>query len=281
MTLKVVKKKKVRLLLHLLFPILNLKKGKIVCLNNFSKVEENSDSDESELIDESLSEAYKQMYESWVKVCSENRSLVKKNKELSFEIKQLTSLNEDFEKEITSKNVEINKLSKDLDTLEKNVRMLNPRSTIFEDIQNAGQKGHVGLGASSSQKPKKTVFISAGMLSPDVAVPSALKSVATSSRSVSIKETQTVGKCKGKNEKFIPTCHFCGRKGHIRPRCFTLMNFAKNEFFEKLNYFDNGKRAKREKAQPKKMWIEKKKLSHEGTVSDLPKLGKVFDDECN
>lgn len=144
-------------------------------MNNFSKVEEKSDSDESELTDESLSEAYKQMYESWVKVCSENQSLMKKNKELSFEIKQLTSLNEDFEKEIISKNVEINKLSKDVHTLEKNVRMLNPGSTIFEDIQNAGQKDHVGLGASSSQKPKKTIFISEGMLSPDVDVPSALK----------------------------------------------------------------------------------------------------------
>lgn len=59
------------------------------------------------------------------------------------------------------------------------------------------------------------------------------------------------------------------------------MNFSKNELFEKLNYFYNGKREKREKAQPKKMWIEKKKMAHEGTVSDLPKLGKYFDVECN
>ena len=25
---------------------------------------------------------------------------------------------------------------------------------------------------------------------------------------------------KMKNEKFVPTCHYCGVKGHIRPSCF-------------------------------------------------------------
>lgn len=61
-----------------------LKKEKLFASINFLKDEENSDSDESELTDESLSEAYKQMYESWVKVCYENLSLVKKNEQLSF-----------------------------------------------------------------------------------------------------------------------------------------------------------------------------------------------------
>ena len=38
------------------------------------------------------------------------------------------------------KNDEISKLTKDLDNLNKNVRMLNPGSTVFEKIQNAGQQ---------------------------------------------------------------------------------------------------------------------------------------------
>ena len=81
-----------------ILPVSKSENEKIVCLNNVSKDEENSDSDESELNDESLSESYKKMYGSWVKVCSENRSLVSKNKDLSFKIKQLTDLNENFEK---------------------------------------------------------------------------------------------------------------------------------------------------------------------------------------
>ena len=84
-----------------------------------------------------------------------NRTLVSKNKELSIKIKTLIEMNELLENDIISKNDEISKLTKDLDNLNKNVRMLNPGSTVFEKIQNAGQQGHIGLGASSSQKAQK------------------------------------------------------------------------------------------------------------------------------
>ncbi|XP_030502342.2 uncharacterized protein LOC115717496 [Cannabis sativa] len=29
------------------------------------------------------------------------------------------------------------------------------------------------------------------------------------------------------NDKFIPTCHFCNREGHIRPKCYKLQNYLK------------------------------------------------------
>ena len=116
----------------------------MVCLNNFTKGND-SDSDESELNDESLGEAYKKLYGSWEKVCTDNRTLVSKNKELSVKIKTLIEMNELLENDIISKNDEISKLTKDLDNLNKNVRMLNPGSTVFEKIQNAGQQGHIGL----------------------------------------------------------------------------------------------------------------------------------------
>ena len=40
---------------------------------------------------------------------------------------------------------------------------------------------------------------------------------------------------KRKNKSFVPICHFCGIKGHIRPRCFTLMNLLENNY-DKTNY---------------------------------------------
>lgn len=64
-------------------------------------------------------------------------------------------------------------------------------------------------------------------------------------------------KSKGENTVFILTCHFCGRKCHIRPRCFTLMNFAKNKLFERANYFKENMKVKIMKS--KKAWIEKQK----------------------
>ncbi|XP_062118905.1 uncharacterized protein LOC133832602 [Humulus lupulus] len=69
--------------------------------------------------------------------------------------------------------------------------MLNPDSTVFANIQNAGQRSHIGLGASSSQKSKKIVFISAGMLSSDVPVSSSLKYVASSTQIVPIERTES------------------------------------------------------------------------------------------
>ena len=38
----------------------------------------------------------------------------------------------------------------------------------------------------------------------------------------------------GKNNKFIPNCHFCHVKGHIRPNCFKLIKYMKNVVF--FNY---------------------------------------------
>ena len=127
------------------------------------------------------------------------------------------------------KNNEISKLTKDLENLNKNVRMLNPGSTVFEDIQNAGQKGHIGLGASCSQKVQKTVFVSTGLLTPESSAPTVIEAVPTGKKTVTTGKRFTDRKNKGKHTVFIPTCHFCGRKGHIRPKCFTLMNFAKNK----------------------------------------------------
>lgn len=174
-----------------------LRKVKIVCLKNFTKGNE-SDSDESELNDESLGEAYQKLYGSWEKLCSENQTLVSNNKELSGEIKMLIEKkNELLKNDNVSKNDEIRKLTKDLDNLNKNVRMLNPGSTIFEKIQNAGQQGHIGIGASSSQKAQKTVFVSAGLLALESSSPTGSNFVLTKQTSVIIGKRFTDRKSKG------------------------------------------------------------------------------------
>ncbi|MBE2321376.1 hypothetical protein DVA67_036015, partial [Solirubrobacter sp. CPCC 204708] len=35
--------------------------------------------------------------------------------------------------------------------------------------------------------------------------------------------------------KFVPVCHYCGVKGHIRPKCYKLMNFSKRNFQSHCN----------------------------------------------
>ena len=68
---------------------------------------------------------------------------------------------------------------------------------------------------------------------------------------------------KEKGKIFVPICHFCGVKGHIRPRCFTLMNLENNyektkfaRYFQKPNprpKIDLGN-------EPRKIWVKKSKF---------------------
>ena len=40
---------------------------------------------------------------------------------------------------------------------------------------------------------------------------------------------------KRKGKVFVPICHLYDVKGHIRPRCFTFINFLENNY-EKTNF---------------------------------------------
>ena len=69
---------------------------------------------------------------------------------------------------------------------------------------------------------------------------------------------------KQKGKIFVPIGNFCGVKGHIRPRCFTLKNFLENHY-EKINfstYFQ--KPTPRPKIDlrndSKKKWVKKSEL---------------------
>ncbi|XP_062087212.1 uncharacterized protein LOC133794053 [Humulus lupulus] len=213
----------------------------VLCLNNSVQNNENSDidSDDSDLDDESLKKSYKIMYEQWLKVCSQNRLMVSNNKKFVEKIEELEMI-------IASKNDEINSLSKEIDLLQKCVKMLNPRSGILDDILSAGKKAgdYSGLGSNGSESSRKTVFVKS-MNYPTV-VPTnhfartshyvettKLSSVLTDLQLKKIYPKRKIG-------QFVPFCHFCGMKGHIRPKCFSLLNLFKNNYvkhFGSLNQF--------------------------------------------
>lgn len=124
-------------------------KGNFLCLKNTSTSDvpsNESDSDESELNEESLAESYQVMYAKWMQVYSENRSLTKLNKELILNNKDLESKIKSLEYELQAKESEMSVLKKDLENLKRNIKMLNPGSNVFEKIQKSGQQSHVSLG---------------------------------------------------------------------------------------------------------------------------------------
>lgn len=130
------------------------------------------------------------------------KTLSQKNVELEFEAKV-------FKKVIASKNSEIDLLKKELSLLKKNVMMLNPGSSIFEEIQNAGQRNCTGLGSNGSQSKGKTVFVPAKTLN-DCELTLQVPDTSTS-RVESSKQVQ-----KGKNSmslqeiRPLPTYSICG-----------------------------------------------------------------------
>jgi hypothetical protein len=88
------------------------------------------------------------------------------------------------------------------------------------------------------------------------------------------------------SQRFIPTCHHCGKIGHIRPKCFQLNNHeSKRDYFRSRNSHDElfnmvrgvitqlNDLAKSHSSVPKmkKVWIKKENTTHplRGSGGDL------------
>ncbi|XP_062094317.1 uncharacterized protein LOC133800375 [Humulus lupulus] len=166
-------------------------KKRFVCLNN-TVHEQNSECEcsESDLDEDSLKESYKDMNDQWLKVCSDNRLMVSNNKSLQKRNNELENTVKNLEKKVIAKDCEIKRLSNEINHMVKGVKMLNPNSRILDDVIVAGQQ----------------------------AITSPLTD-ATKLQSVPIDLTQTEVLRSNKSGHFVPICHFCGVRGHIRPRC--------------------------------------------------------------
>ena len=96
---------------------------------------------------------------------------------------------------------------------------------------------HSDIGYKGETSGSKTIFINSGLLDDSLNVSvkkSAVKSVATK-QSIAINKSVSDVRQKQVNKSFIPICHSCRVRGHIRPRCFTLMSFMENHH-DKLIY---------------------------------------------
>ena len=96
--------------------------------------------------------------------------------------------------------------------------MLNPGSSIFEKAQNAGQRGFAGIGSNGMESSGITKFVKSNYPS-NLLEATNVKSVATVSQPVVAEAVSAAEKSPGftkrvrsQLKKFVPTCHFCGRK---------------------------------------------------------------------
>ena len=208
-----------------------------------------SDSDESELNEESIRASYENMYSQWIRVVDQNRSLegrisaliqYKENSEIK--VQKLETL-------LTEKEAKLKEVSVELERTQKSLKMLNSGTDKLNHILSVGKSSsdHKGLGFEGEHSNSKTVFVKSSVsnsfagTSADVVTQKpyvttqnkiASPSQVTGNRAdVATYLKSAASGSTGKHGKFIPTCHFCGVKGHIKPRCFTMVNFLKNKYF--------------------------------------------------
>ena len=103
--------------------------------------------------------------------------------------------------------------------------MLNFGTSKLEHALTIGKhnRDQRGLSFVSETSGSKTMFIKGSdpmNVVTSVAYVTKITNLAT--------DRKTVSNFGSKSKKFVPICHFCGIKVHIRPRCFTMMIFLKN-----------------------------------------------------
>ena len=129
--------------------------------------------------------------------------------------------------------------------------MLNLGTDKLDHILSVGKSSsdHKGLVFKGEHSKSKTVFVKSSVSNsgagtsidvaiqkPYVTTQNKITSPVIGNRTdvathVATHQKSAASGSTGKYDKFVPTCHFCGVKGHIKPRCFTLINFLKNKYF--------------------------------------------------
>ncbi|XP_062118453.1 uncharacterized protein LOC133832082 [Humulus lupulus] len=128
-------------------------KVEFVCLKHIVQEEKNSEceSNEYDLDEDFLKESYKDMYDQWLNVCSNNRLMASNDKSLKKMNDKLDNIVKNLENDVIAKDSEIKRLLKEINLMVKGVKILNPNSRILVDVICAGQKA-VG-------KPPKKIWV--------------------------------------------------------------------------------------------------------------------------
>ena len=123
------------------------------------------ESDEEEPSIEDIQKAYQEMYDNWIKVCNVNKSLKDKIFELADENEELKGVVFNLKSIVKEKDEKVHEITTELESIKKNLRILNFGSTKLDQILNMGQSSKNGLGYTSVTSfvatTSKIVFVKA------------------------------------------------------------------------------------------------------------------------
>ncbi|XP_057790804.1 uncharacterized protein LOC131007909 [Salvia miltiorrhiza] len=183
---------------------------------------EETESDNEDIDESFLTENYELMYKKCVAVLELNKSLSTQLSNVSKERDDLVDLCEKQKAELVALRQTMKSKIGELEHHQKLVKMMNTGTEkldeILENSQSSGNKAGLGFqskdwvlkdnGGKAKATPHKEVDQPP---KPHVHRLAAYKNAPPKNNY---------------NRSFVPTCHYCGRRGHIRPRCrFLLRDF--------------------------------------------------------
>ncbi|XP_012841324.1 PREDICTED: uncharacterized protein LOC105961635 [Erythranthe guttata] len=226
--------------------------------NSYFAEDPNSSSDEEEPTLDEVNEVYEKMYQKWLDVVKVNNFLEKEKFVLVEENKTLKVRISTLEERVISSDQEKNSLQGKLTQTQEAIAKLNLGRGNLDEILSNNKPNYNRLGIGGSQLPKadlkqkedqnrKINFVKQASVSQTVATVEATKH--------------------DSKKKFIPTCFFCQKLGHIRPRCFKYLKLvkklvARSLYSARADYFPSPSQKPKNKIDisnrpQQKIWVEK------------------------
>ncbi|XP_060968688.1 uncharacterized protein LOC133036194 [Cannabis sativa] len=190
--------------------------------------------------------AYEEMFAQWEYMTMQIRGLNSAKEQIESEKVKLEDTVKNLNKLLDEKDNEIYKLSAELIRAKQALEFIPPgTAAINQTLQLQkpyGDRTSIGykmlykqvdnLGVEESITPvinldKKDDKQSSFPSTPQSSNPTGKFHVPSGPTKVKLEGRRIAPENISQMERFIPVCHFCNRRGHIRPRCYKLQNYLK------------------------------------------------------
>ncbi|XP_062104023.1 uncharacterized protein LOC133815170 [Humulus lupulus] len=209
-----------------------------------SEEDENSSSTDED--SDGRQHAYEEMFAQWEYMAKQIKGLTSAKQQLESEKDELEDTVKKLTKQLDGKDSEIYKLTAELIRARQSLEFIPPGTAAinhtlqlqkpYEDRTSIGYKmlykkgENLGINDPSSSKNKedKTPYDSMhNTFSPGF--PDSTKRISVSSGPIKLnfKGRKSILGGQIHKERYVPICHFCNKRGHIRPRCYKLQAYLK------------------------------------------------------
>ncbi|XP_062103421.1 uncharacterized protein LOC133814482 [Humulus lupulus] len=177
--------------------------------SNCKDESENDESGESNVESLDQQSAYEQMYDQWVTMIKKVKQVEGRNQELILSNKNLEGKVKRLLREIDDKNVQLQALFFEALKVKKPRDELGAEGfrTKVRFLNKCGKERMID-DPSSSKSRQSNASLSTNLQTQED----------ESWSRPSLQKNFTSG-------RFVPVCHFCNKRGHIRPKCFKLQNY--------------------------------------------------------